>query len=274
MKGKIGLEEHFAIDDTLMDSKGFFPDETWIEVRDRIMDIHGRRLRLMDEFGMEMMVLSLNAPAIQAIHDPKKANEIARKANDYLAEQVRKRPDRFQALAALPLQDPDMAAREMERCVKDLGMVGALANGFSQIGDPNTTAYLDEKQYWPFWDVVREARRAVLSASAQSAAAGLAHLQRRRMAARPDLGVRPRDRGACAAPDGLGPVRQASEPADHPRPHGRRPAVQHLARRQRQRLDSEPQQLSGEEKDRRVFPEQLPHHRVGQLLHPGAARPR
>ena len=30
-------------------------------------------------------------------------------------------------------------------------MVGALANGFSQVGDPNTIAYLDEKQYWPFW---------------------------------------------------------------------------------------------------------------------------
>ena len=111
MKGKIGLEEHFAIDDTLMDSKGFFPEETWVEVRDRIMDLHGRRLRLMDEFGMEMMILSLNAPAIQAIPDPKKANEIARKANDYLAEQVKKRPDRFQALAALPLQDPDLAAQ-------------------------------------------------------------------------------------------------------------------------------------------------------------------
>jgi predicted TIM-barrel fold metal-dependent hydrolase len=51
------------------------------------------------------------------------------------------------------LQDPDLAARELQRCVKELGMVGALANGFSQIGDPNTIAYLDEKQYWPFWDV-------------------------------------------------------------------------------------------------------------------------
>ena len=113
MKGKIGLEEHFAIDDTLMDSKGYFPDATWAEVKDRIMDIHGRRLRLMDEFGMEMMILSLNAPAVQAIHDPKKANEVARKANDYLAEQVTKRPDRFQALAALPLQDPDLAAQSV-----------------------------------------------------------------------------------------------------------------------------------------------------------------
>jgi gamma-resorcylate decarboxylase len=156
MKGKIGLEEHFAIDDTLNDSRGFFPDDIWQEVRERVLDLHGRRLRLMDEFGMAMMILSLNAPAIQAIPDPKRANEVARKANDYLAEQVRKRPDRFQALAALPLQDPDLAAKELQRCVKDLGMVGALANGFSQIGDPDTIAYLDEKQYWPFWEVCEQ----------------------------------------------------------------------------------------------------------------------
>ena len=156
MKGKIGLEEHFAIEDTLMDSKGFFPEVIWTEVRERILDLHGRRLKLMDEHGMEMMILSLNAPAIQAIHDTKRANEIARKSNDYLAEAVKKNPGRFRGLAALPLQDPDLAARELQRCVKELGMVGALANGFSQIGDPDTTAYLDEKQYWPFWKVVAE----------------------------------------------------------------------------------------------------------------------
>ena len=156
MRGKIGLEEHFAIDDTLMDSKGFFPEDIWIEVRERVLDLHGRRLRLMDEFGMDMMILSLNAPAIQAIPDPKRANEIARKSNDYLAEAVKKNPNRFRGLAALPLQDPDLAARELQRCVKELGMVGALANGFSQIGDPNTIAYYDQKQYWPFWEVVEK----------------------------------------------------------------------------------------------------------------------
>src|SRR5262245_8481535 len=154
MKGKIGLEEHFAIEDTVLDSKGFFPDDIWKEVRERVLDLHGRRLRLMDEHGMEMMILSLNAPAVQAIHDVKRANEIARKANDYLAEQVQKRPDRFQAIAALPMQDPELAAKELQRCVKELGMLGALVNGFSQIGNAETIAYLDEKQYWPFWDVV------------------------------------------------------------------------------------------------------------------------
>jgi 2,3-dihydroxybenzoate decarboxylase len=78
-----------------MDSKGYFPEDVWLEVRERVLDRHGRRIRLMDEFGIEMMILSLNAPAVQAIPDARKANDIARKANDYLAEAVRKQPVRF-----------------------------------------------------------------------------------------------------------------------------------------------------------------------------------
>jgi gamma-resorcylate decarboxylase len=154
MQGKIGLEEHFAINETLMDSAGFVPDDHWPELRSRILDIHERRLRLMDEHGMEMMILSLNAPAVQAIPEPKRAHEVAQRANDFLAEQVRRRPDRFQALAALPMQDPDLASRELERCVQDLRFKGALVNGFSQINDVNSAVYYDLPQYWPFWGVV------------------------------------------------------------------------------------------------------------------------
>ena len=154
MKGKIALEEHFATEETVLDSRGFFPDDVWAEVKDRVLDLHGRRLRLMDEHGIEMMILSLNAPAVQAIPDPKNADELARRANDYLAEQVRKRPDRFQALAALPMQDPDLATRELQRCVKELGFKGALVNGFSQVNDPDTIVYYDMKQFWPFWGVL------------------------------------------------------------------------------------------------------------------------
>ncbi len=93
MHGKIALEEHFAIPETLADSRGYFPDRVWQEVKSRVLDLHERRLSLMDEHGIEMMLLSLNAPAVQAIPDPAQAHEIARKANDYLAEQVGKRPD-------------------------------------------------------------------------------------------------------------------------------------------------------------------------------------
>jgi predicted TIM-barrel fold metal-dependent hydrolase len=153
MQGKIALEEHFAIPETLQDSRGYFPDRVWEEVKSRVMDIQDRRLREMDAQGIETMLLSLNAPAAQAIFDTAHASEIARKSNDYLAQQVAKRPDRFQGLAALAMQDPDGAARELERCVKELGFRGALVNGFSQIGNADTSVYYDLPQFRPFWAV-------------------------------------------------------------------------------------------------------------------------
>ena len=67
MQGKIALEEHFAIPETLMDSAGFVPANYWPELESRLLDIQDKRLRQMDEQGVEMMILSLNAPAVQAI---------------------------------------------------------------------------------------------------------------------------------------------------------------------------------------------------------------
>ena len=151
MDGKVALEEHFAIPDTLSDSKGFFPDRVWGELRGRLLDIQDRRLREMDANGVEMMILSLNAPAVQGVADTKAASELARRANDYLAEEVAKQPLRFQAFAALPMQDPELAALEMQRCVLELGFRGALVNGFSQVGDDETITYYDEAAYRPFW---------------------------------------------------------------------------------------------------------------------------
>lgn len=154
MHGKIGLEEHFAIADTLMDSAGFLPDDHWPELRGRLLDTNDRRLAEMDRHGMEMMILSLNAPAIQAVPDTARAVELSCRANDALAEIVARRPDRFRAFAALPMQDPEAAARELQRGVRDLGFVGALVNGFSQIGDGATPVYYDLPQFHPFWAAV------------------------------------------------------------------------------------------------------------------------
>ncbi len=156
MQGKVALEEHFAIAETLADSRGFVAEEYWPELSSRLIDIHVKRLSEMDRHGIETMILSLNAPAVQAIHDIARANDIARRANDFLAEQVGKNPKRFQAFAALPLQDPELATRELERCVKQLGFRGALANGFSQAGMPETCLYYDLPQFRPFWEVVEK----------------------------------------------------------------------------------------------------------------------
>jgi predicted TIM-barrel fold metal-dependent hydrolase len=156
MNGKIGLEEHFAIPETLQDSAGFVPGDYWVELSARLLDIQERRLREMDAHGMEMMLLSLNAPAVQAIPSAAKANETAVRANDFLSEQVARRPDRFQGFAALPMQDPDLAARELERCVRHFGFKGALVNGFSQVDSPENVVYLDDPRYAGFWALVEQ----------------------------------------------------------------------------------------------------------------------
>jgi 2,3-dihydroxybenzoate decarboxylase len=153
MQGKIALEEHFAIEPTLGDSQ-VFGAHVWPELRHRLIDIQETRLGEMDKHGIEMMILSLNAPAVQAIHDVKTAIAIAKQANDVLAGEVRKRPDRWAAFAALPMQDPEAATAELTRCIKELGMVGALVNGFSQVGSPDNVTYYDAPQYRPFWQAV------------------------------------------------------------------------------------------------------------------------
>ena len=155
MDRKIGLEEHFALEETLGDSENFVGADLWKTLKPQLLDIQSERLRHMDENGIEIMILSLNSPAAQAVLDRNDANELTRRANDILAEQIQRRPERFRGFAALPMQDPDLAARELERCVKDLGFKGALVNGYSQLDAAENAIYYDAKTYWPFWEAVQ-----------------------------------------------------------------------------------------------------------------------
>jgi 2,3-dihydroxybenzoate decarboxylase len=150
MRGKIAVEEHFAIPDTTGNSLRY-AGSYWSGLQGKLLDLHGVRLAEMDEAGIEIAVLSLNSNAIQGIPEPAKAVEIARKANDALAEAVAKRPDRFAGLAALPMQDSEAAARELIRCVRELKFKGALVNGFSQVGSADSAVYYDAPQFRPFW---------------------------------------------------------------------------------------------------------------------------
>jgi len=150
MQGKIAVEEHFRIAETT-GSEGRYPGPYWAGLSAKLLDIHDARLAEMDRTGIEIEVISLNSNAVQGIPDPAKAIEVARKANDALAEAVAKRPDRFAALGALPMQDPQAAAEEFLRCVRELKFKGALVNGFSQTGAADTAVYYDLPQYRPFW---------------------------------------------------------------------------------------------------------------------------
>jgi 2,3-dihydroxybenzoate decarboxylase len=157
MIGKIAFEEHMAIDETLEDSRSFAGGSgKWDEFSRQILEMGDERLAGMDRNGIEFTILSLNAPAVQAILETPKAIEISRRANDRMAEAVARHPRRFTAFAALPMQDPDAASRELTRCVKELGFKGALVNGFTQKNLPDSAIYYDIPEYPSFWSTVSQ----------------------------------------------------------------------------------------------------------------------
>jgi len=157
MQGKIAFEEHMAIPETLADSKGFAGESgRWDEFAKDILDLDERRLAAMDRAGIEIALLSLNAPAVQAILDADTAIEVARKANDTMATAVARHPDRYAALAALPMQDPKAAGEELQRCVREFGFRGALVNGFTQRDVADSALYYDIPEYRDFWQVVSD----------------------------------------------------------------------------------------------------------------------
>jgi len=83
------------------------------------------RFRVMDAFDGYQQVLSLPTPPIEVFATGNDAIDMARAANDGMAELVRRHPGRFPAfVASLPLADPDAAARELERALDDLGARG------------------------------------------------------------------------------------------------------------------------------------------------------
>jgi predicted TIM-barrel fold metal-dependent hydrolase len=156
MKDKIALEEHFAIGLTIEQSRIYARPGVWEKLRADLLDVEQQRLERMEESGTAFSILSLNAPGTQGIPDPAEAIHVARRANDAWAAFVSRHPQRLGGFAALPMQDPDAAARELERSVRDLGFHGFLVNGFTQLGDPDTIVYYDDPRFDDFWKTVED----------------------------------------------------------------------------------------------------------------------
>ena len=155
MKGKIAFEEHMAIKETLQETKSFAGESgRWEDFTNQILDMGSRRLDNMDATGIEFALQSLNAPGVQGILDPDEAIEIAKKANDTIADAITRHPSRYGGLAALPMQDPEAASAELTRCVKELGFKGAMVNGFTQKNSPDSAIYYDIPEYRDFWATV------------------------------------------------------------------------------------------------------------------------
>jgi 2,3-dihydroxybenzoate decarboxylase len=146
---KIALEEHFLCPGF----EGYWT--TTVEDVDpailkgvigRLWDFGEQRLAAMDRAGIARAVLSLSGPGVQIERDTATAIRNARAANDFLAGEIAKRPDRYSGFAHLALQDAVAAADELERCVNELKLCGAMINGHTN------GRYLDEPAFLPFWE--------------------------------------------------------------------------------------------------------------------------
>ena len=157
MNGKIGFEEHFAVEETLEDTRSFAGDGgVWDDYSRQIMDLEDERLEHMDKSGIEFAILSLNAPGVQGILNANEAMNVAKKGNEKMAEAISKHPDHYAGLATLPMHDPDAASQELTRCIKELGFKGCMINGYQQVDDPNNAKYYDLPEYRSFWATVSE----------------------------------------------------------------------------------------------------------------------
>ena len=142
----IALEEHYW--DAEMASH-FPPGEDKSHVADLMKEVGDVRLRAMDEADIDIQVLSHGAPAGQKLTKDI-AVDLTRRVNDRLAELCVRHPTRFIGFAALPTPVPEQAARELERCVKELGFKGGMIHGLTN------GHFIDEKQFWPVFEVAEK----------------------------------------------------------------------------------------------------------------------
>ena len=159
----ITLEEHFTDDRIIKENAkynkprkltkeeqevaDFFRSHTL--VGEDLLDLDDKRLKHMDDQHIGIQILSYTSPVSDQV-PREEAIRICREANDILAEKVKQHPDRYRAMATLPMADPEAAAEELERTVKDLGFVGLLLAGQYQ------EHWYDEPQFEPIFKKAAE----------------------------------------------------------------------------------------------------------------------
>jgi 5-carboxyvanillate decarboxylase len=116
-------------------------------INDRLLDIGEGRLKIMDEYGISMQVLSSNGPSLQNLK-PDLAQPLTIEFNDRMAQAIRKHPTRFAGLAGVAPQNPEAAAKEIDRALGKLKLNGAF------IASHTNGEYLDLPKYTPIFEVL------------------------------------------------------------------------------------------------------------------------
>jgi predicted TIM-barrel fold metal-dependent hydrolase len=146
----IAIEEHFLTKEVRDAWKKYSDKEDpthklhFGEIENRLEEMGNSRLKLMDETGIDVQVLSLTSPSLHNLGS--ESVNLAIQTNDYVSEIVKKTPDRFQGFAALPMSAPKDPAKELERSVKILELKGAMLCGRTRVKN------LDHKDFWELFE--------------------------------------------------------------------------------------------------------------------------
>ena len=138
-------------------------DRVFREITDNVWNPE-RRIEECDRDGVSIQVLSTVPVMFSYWAKAADALDLSRRLNDHIAEIIRDHPKRFAGLATIPMQDPDLAAVELERCVRDLGMRGAQI-GTHVDANPHSGRIdilnLDNASLQPVWSAAEELDAAV-----------------------------------------------------------------------------------------------------------------
>ncbi|MGZ8368387.1 MAG: amidohydrolase family protein [Rhodoplanes sp.] len=221
---KIALEEHFTTAELAKSyvARPTRSDTLFADIERRLADFDQPRLETMDKAGIDLAVLSVTTPGVQAEKDTNTAIKLAREANDLLAREVQKRPQRYAGFAHLPTQHGGAAAAELERAVKDLRFKGAFING------QTNGKYLDANMYLPFWERVQDLDVPIYLHPGELADHPAMFAGRPELNG-PGLGLDGGYRRPCAAARVRRHVHAVSETEDHSRPHGRDASIPAVA---------------------------------------------
>ena len=124
-------------------------DKLFREVEENCFDAQVR-MKDMDETEVDIQVLSTIPVLFNYWARSKDGNDTARFFNDHIADTAAKNPKRFMGLRTLPMQDIDLAIKEMERCVLELEMPGI------EIGSNINGINLNDEQFFPFYKRAEE----------------------------------------------------------------------------------------------------------------------